>query len=45
MSEFLPANGFDASSRELFNQRMQAGAPKPIALGSAPTPALVDPNP
>jgi len=33
MSEFLPANGFDASSRELFNQRMQAGAPKPIALG------------
>lgn len=33
MSEFLPANGFDDSSRELFNQRMQAGAPKPIALG------------
>ena len=33
MSEFLPANGFDASSRDLFNQRMQAGAPKPIALG------------
>lgn len=33
MSEFLPANGFDDYSRELFNQRMQAGAPKPIALG------------
>lgn len=33
MSEFLPANGFDDSSRELFNQRMQAGAPKPIVLG------------
>lgn len=33
MSEFLSANGFDDSSRELFNQRMQAGAPKPIALG------------
>lgn len=33
MSEFLPANGFDDSSCELFNQRMQAGAPKPIALG------------